>query len=310
MMRIPFTPPSLLGLLPALAAALMLVACNEKTAPLSVATAAEPASAGQVAVARGKIEVPGGLLELSPAQEGMVQAVAVQEGQDVRRGQLLLRLAGEATNADAAVAESELRLAQARHQARAQRLPSLRRTAARLAEAVAAGAAEPQRSEEAQQAVRDAESELAISQAESEVARSRLAQVQAQRSRLELHAPEDGTVVRVGTQAGQRAPLAANGSPAAITLLPHRTLVVRAELNESYAAQVHVGQRASVTTDGDAVSAALPPAHVVRVSPVLGTGRLQEDLQRGPVRIVECVLEFDQAPTARVGQNVRVSFHE
>ncbi|GKT25404.1 HlyD family efflux transporter periplasmic adaptor subunit [Acidovorax sp. SUPP3334] len=309
MMRTPFTPSTWLVPLATLAAALMLSACNEKPLPLPAAAAAERASAAQVAVARGKIEVPGGLLELSPAQEGMVQTVAVQEGQEVRRGQLLLRLAGEATGAEAAVAESELRLAQARHQARAQRLPALRRTAARLAEAVAAGAAEPQRAEEAQQAVRDAESELAISQAEADVARSRLAQVQGQRSRLELHAPEDGTVVRVGTQAGQRAPLASNGG-AAVTLLPRRTLVVRAELNESYAAQVHVGQRASVTTDGDTVSTSLPPAHVVRVSPVLGTGRLQDDLQRGPVRIVECLLEFDQAPTARVGQNVRVSFHE
>ncbi|GKS75106.1 HlyD family efflux transporter periplasmic adaptor subunit [Acidovorax sp. SUPP950] len=307
MTRLPLTPPSLLGLIPALlATAVLLVACNEK--PLPSAVAAEPPPPAQVAVARGKIEVPGGLLELSPAQEGLVQAVAVQEGQTVQRGQLLLRLAGDAAGSEAAVAQSELHLAQARHQARAQRLPSLRRTAARLSEAVTAGAAEPQRADEALQAVRDAEADLAVSQAEAEVARSRLAQVQAQRARLELHAPEDGTVVRVGTQAGQRAP--ASGGAAAITLLPRRPLVVRAELNESYAAQVHVGQRATVTTDGDTAAAAMPPAHVVRISPVLGTGRLQDDVQRGPVRIVECVLEFDQAPTARVGQNVRVSFHD
>ncbi|GKS84226.1 HlyD family efflux transporter periplasmic adaptor subunit [Acidovorax sp. SUPP1855] len=307
MTRLPLTPPSLLGLIPALlATAVLLVACNEK--PLPSAVAAEPPPPAQVAVARGKIEVPGGLLELSPAQEGLVQAVAVQEGQTVQRGQLLLRLAGDAAGSEAAVAQSELHLAQARHQARAQRLPALRRTAARLSEAVTAGAAEPQRADEALQAVRDAEADLAVSQAEAEVARSRLAQVQAQRARLELHAPEDGTVVRVGTQAGQRAP--ASGGAAAITLLPRRPLVVRAELNESYAAQVHVGQRATVTTDGDTAAAAMPPAHVVRISPVLGTGRLQDDVQRGPVRIVECVLEFDQAPTARVGQNVRVSFHE
>lgn len=307
MTRLPLTPPSLLGLIPALlATAVLLVACNEK--PLPSAVAAEPPPPAQVAVARGKIEVPGGLLELSPAQEGLVQAVAVQEGQTVQRGQLLLRLAGDAAGSEAAVAQSELHLAQARHQARAQRLPALRRTAARLSEAVTAGAAEPQRADEALQAVRDAEADLAVSQAEAEVARSRLAQVQAQRARLELHAPEDGTVVRVGTQAGQRAP--ASGSAAAITLLPRRPVVVRAELNESYAAQVHVGQRATVTTDGDTAAAAMPPAHVVRISPVLGTGRLQDDVQRGPVRIVECVLEFDQAPTARVGQNVRVSFHE
>ena len=39
--------------------------------------------------------------------------------------------------------------------------------------------------------------------------------------------------------------------------------------------------------------------------------RLQDDAQRGPVRVVECVLAFDQPPAnVKVGQNVRVSFHE
>ncbi|MPM27966.1 hypothetical protein SDC9_74483 [bioreactor metagenome] len=56
---------------------------------------------------------------------------------------------------------------------------------------------------------------------------------------------------------------------------------------------------------------ALPDAKVVRISPVYGAAHLQDDAQRGPVRVIECVLAFDQPPThARVGQNVRVSFHE
>jgi multidrug resistance efflux pump len=259
----------------------------------------------EVAMARGKIEVQGGLLELSPAQDGLVQTLAVQEGQEVQRGQLLLRLAGNGAAADLAVAESELQLARAKHQARSQRLPALRRAAARLSEAAAAGAAEPQRAEEAQQSLLDAEAELTVSQAEADVAHSRLMLVRTQNDRLELRAPESGMVVRVNTQAGQRVV-----AQPAITLLPRRPLIVRAELNESYATQVRVGLHASVTTDGDSLSAALPSARVVRMSPVLGNGRLNDDTQRGPVRVIECVLAFDQAPTARVGQNVRVSFHE
>lgn len=294
------------GCLPAWTAVLLCLGCTDKPA---VAPATAPAAGSrQVAVARGKVELAGGLLELSPAQDGVVQDLAVREGQDVQRGQLLLRLSGDSSAAEVAVAESELRLAQVRQQARRQRLPALLRTAALLAEAAAAGAAEPQRVDEAQQAVRDAESEIAVLQAEANVARSRLAQARVQRARQELHAPEAGTVVRVTTQPGQR--LLAQPVQPAITLLPRRPLVVRAELNESYAAQVRVGQRAAVTTDGDAASESLPPARVVRVSPVLGSGRLQDDAQRGPVRIVECILEFDSAPGARVGQNVRVSFHE
>lgn len=256
-------------------------------------------------MARGKIDVQGGLLELSPAQDGVVQTLAVQEGQEVQRGQLLLRLVGNAAAAELAVAESELKLARAKLQARSQRLPALRRSAARLSEAAAAGAAEPQRAEDAQQLLHDAEAEFTVSQAEANVTQSRLMLLRAQNARLELRAPESGTVVRVNTQAGQRVV-----AQPVITLLPRRPLIVRAELNESYATQVHVGLRAHVTTDGDSLSEALPPARVVRMSPVLGNGRLQDDTQRGPVRVIECVLDFDQAPTARIGQNVRVSFHE
>lgn len=315
---------------PALATAVLwataaLTACNDQPAaapppaPTASAPAAgspssggEPASSAQpapVAMARGRIEVQGGLLQLSTAQDGQVEALLVQEGQAVRRGQVLLRLSATAAQAEASVAQAELQLADARVGARSQHLPALRRTAARLAEASAAGAAEPQRAEDAAQALRDAESDLAVARAEAAVSRQRLAQLRSQQARLELRAPEDGTVVRVSTQVGQRL-LASAGDPAAITVLPHRPLVVRAEVNQSYAAALKVGLRATVTTDGDATPAALPAARVVRISPVLGAARLQDDAQRGPVRVVECVLDFDTPPAdARPGQTVRVVFH-
>nr|WP_156382600.1 HlyD family efflux transporter periplasmic adaptor subunit [Acidovorax sp. Leaf160] len=313
----------------------LLAACNDRPAAGAAASAPAPASAAlaasapgtghgavaedgsagshpgasPLAVARGRIEVQGGLLRLSPLQDGQVDALLVQEGQAVRRGQLLLRLSGTAAQAETGVAQAELQLAEARVSARSQHLPALRRTAARLAEASAAGAAEPQRADDAAQALRDAEAELAVARAEAGVARQRLAQVRGQQARLELRAPEDGTVVRVATQVGQRL-LAAAGDHAPLTLLPRRPLLVRAEVNESYAGALRAGLRATVTTDGDATPLALPAARVVRISPVLGTARLQEDAQRGPLRVVECVLEFDHPPTdARPGQTVRVVFH-
>ena len=320
----------------ALAAVLLtLAACNDRTPPAGAAAASANGSNGangtnaangtngasgngsagtastasaNVAVARGRIEVKGGMVELAPLQEGLVESVAVQEGQHVKRGQVLLRLSPTASQGEVNVAQAELQLAEARTNARAQQLPALRRTAARLAEASAAGAAEPQRAEEAAQAVRTAESDVAIARAEIDVARQRLALLRSQQGRLELRAPDDGIVVRVNTQAGQRL-LGSSGHPA-ITLLPHRPLQVRAEVNESYIAAVKTGMPATVTTDGDAAPVTLPPARVVRMSPVLGAARLQDESQRGPVRVVECILEFDTPPAdARPGQTVRVAFH-
>ena len=54
------------------------------------------------------------------------------------------------------------------------------------------------------------------------------------------------------------------------------------------------------------------PLFAITAGAELLTQRLQDDQQRGPVRVIECVLVFEQAPAAavRVGQNVRVQFHE
>lgn len=302
-------------------AAAMLAGCSPSGAdqttslPTSTAHAATAAQAqpqaqqGPVAVARGKIEVEGGLLELSPAIEGTVQQLLVKEGQGVQRGQLLLRMADDASRADLSVAESEWRLAQAREKARAARIPQLKTMLARWQTAAREGAADAHSVDEAAQQLRDAQSDRDVAAAEVKVAQAKVEQLRSTQKRLEAHAPEAATVVRVRTHAGSQA----GPQQPVITLLPHRPLIVRAELNESFANAVREGMRAAVALDGDVGSnaIALPDAKVVRISPVYGAAHLQDDAQRGPVRVIECVLAFDQPPThARVGQNVRVSFHE
>ncbi len=301
------------GLAAALAAAALLAGCGPShDAPANAGQASAKAQQNgpaSVAVARGKIEVEGGLLDLSPAVAGVVQQLSVKEGQSVQRGQLLLRLADDTGQADLAVAESEAQLAKARQKARAARLPQLKQTLSRWQAAAREGAADAQNVDEAAQALRDAQAEIDVAAAEAQVAQRKLEQLRAQHKRQELRAPEAGTVVRLATHAGSQA---VPGTPA-VVLLPQRPLQVRAEINESFAAAVREGMRATVTLDADgAAQQQLPSARVLRISPVYGTARLQDDQQRGPVRVIECVLVFEQAPAAavRVGQNVRVQFHE
>lgn len=301
------------GLAAALAAAALLAGCGPShDAPANAGQASAKAQQNgpaAVAVARGKIEVEGGLLDLSPAVAGVVQQLSVKEGQSVQRGQLLLRLDDDTGQADLAVAESEAQLAKARQKARAARLPQLKQTLSRWQAAAREGAADAQNVDEAAQALRDAQAEIDVAAAEAQVAQRKLEQLRAQHKRQELRAPEAGTVVRLATHAGSQA---VPGTPA-VVLLPQRPLQVRAEINESFAAAVREGMRATVTLDADgAAQQQLPSARVLRISPVYGTARLQDDQQRGPVRVIECVLVFEQAPAAavRVGQNVRVQFHE
>ena len=140
------------------AAVLMLGGCSPSQDAASVVTpaAAQTKPQSQVAVARGKIDVEGGLLDLSSTASGVVQQLLVKEGQSVQKGQLVLRLADDAARADLAVAESELQLAQTKLKTRQDRLPALKATLTRWQAAAKQGAADLQSVDEAVQALRDA----------------------------------------------------------------------------------------------------------------------------------------------------------
>lgn len=259
-----------------------------------------------VAVARGKIEVDGGLLELATAVDGTVQQIAVREGQQVQAGQLLLKVHDEDLRAELSVAQSSYQLAQARHKALAAKLPLLQTQLKRLQAAARDGAADLQEVGNAQAALRNAQSEAEVAQAEVKLAQTKTQQLRERQRLYALHAPEAATVVHLRAQVGSQV----HTSQAAMRLLPLRPLRIRAELNESFAGTVQKGMRASVVLDNDS-STALPEARVLRINPMYGPSTLQDDAQRGPLRVVECVLEFETAPgNVRVGQNVRVSFHE
>ena len=92
---------------------------------------------------------------------------------------------------------------------------------------------------------------------------------------MSLSAPEAGTVV--GQVPGVGAFVRA-GKPV-ISLLPARPLQVRAELSAAYADAVQVGMKATVVPDSDGAenTGTLPPARVVRISPVFAQARLPED---------------------------------
>lgn len=311
MNRSPFHLSFMSGAPMVAAAVLMLGGCSPASDSANAGTpaAAQSKIKSQVAIARGKIDVEGGLLDLAAATSGVVQQLLVKEGQKVQKGQVLLRIADDAARADLAVAESERQLAHARLKSRQDKLPTLKATLTRWQAAAKQGAADQQNVDEAAQTLRDAQAEVEIAAAEVSVAQRKAEQLRTLLQRHELRAPEAGVLVRLMAHGGS---MLQSGSTVAV-LLPQRPLIVRAEVNESFVASIREGMKAQVTIDGDgsAVRQELPAATVLRVSPIFGTARLQDDAQRGPVRVVESVLAFDQPPVnAKVGQNVRVSFHE
>lgn len=287
----------------ALLAATLLAGCSHDEAPATT-SAATPAYA---AVARGRIDIEGGLLKLTMPSEGIVDNVDVHEGEHVRKGQLLAQLNLEPSKLalDSALAEQQQTTAQANSLEERVKSASLR--ASRLQQAAKAGAGDIQSADDAQESARQVQAELDNARANAALAAQKVAGARYQLELRSLRAPVDGQIVQRMVQPG------ASISPAAgpiFVLLPDSPRIVRAELNESFVGVVHDGMAAEV--DDDSGSGMEPlKAHVLRIGDVFGASSLEDDPQvRANTRSVECVLAFDQPPatTLRIGQRVLVKF--
>jgi multidrug resistance efflux pump len=306
----------------------------------------ELAAAGQSVACLGVVDVENGVLSLSPAVAGRVVEVSAQTNNAVSAGAVLLRLEDDVARADLQKAEAALRGAEAqlaearkgpelhkslvrqqkaaiqaaRHDLAAARVLATRREQlatlgqvnkeeAQIArEQVAKLEAAEQVEQEKLRAlelrnptqdVARAEAEVNIRRAGSDKARYALRQ-------YTLTAPVDGHVLRVLTQPGDLFdPRARRPS---LLFLPKGPRIVRAEVEQEFAARVVLGQRAEVTDDTNWEGPAWT-GHVVRIADWYAPRRLVlpdvSQLQELPT--LECIIQLEASPVQpRIGQRVRV----
>jgi multidrug efflux pump subunit AcrA (membrane-fusion protein) len=281
-----------------LAAAAVLAACGAAKPPAAATPA--PGPSPYIAVARGRIDVEGGLLRQDAPREGRITRVLVQEGQHVRRGQRLIDLDDTSARLAVAAAAAGVREAGAQLQALLAQLGPAGTRAERLRAAAKAGAGEGQLADDAEAQVQQLEAQRDVALAARSAAETRLAVEKHELAVLTITAAQDAVVTQVLAQPGGQV------SPASgplLALLPDTPHIVRAELSESYADAVRPQMRALVSLEDDPGQGW--PAHVLRISPIVGPARLEEDEQRRAVeRTVECVLAFDGDTPLRVGQRV------
>jgi multidrug resistance efflux pump len=274
--------------------------CSPATdAPVAPATAPSHATA---AVARGRIDIEGGLLYLTAAREGQLTTVAVHEGDRVKAGQVLATLDSEPAQFAQDAAHAEQAQAQAQWKLLDVKLAAARQRARRLDAAHAAGAGDGQSADDARELAAQLTAEQQAARATLDLAGQKLAQARYELGLRRVSAPQDGEVIHVAAQVGASV---GPGSGPLFTLLPAKPRVVRAELNESFVDTVRPGTPAWVSINDDGASARMA-AHVLRVGKVYGPATLENDPQiRANARTVECVLAFDQSASAQVG-NLRI----
>ncbi|HEY7872265.1 MAG TPA: HlyD family efflux transporter periplasmic adaptor subunit [Rudaea sp.] len=279
-----------------------LAACSRESAnPAAAPAAAIPAFA---AMARGQVDVEGGLIRITAPRDGVIAQLHGEPGSAIKAGDVLAQLDPRQAELAAGIAQAQLDQAIAHAAALRTQIAGLKPRAERAAEAAKAGAATGQSADDAAQALAEANAQLGEADAAVEAARSHLKQAQHEVAVLAIRAPLAGRVV--ARTAHLADVVSAQAGTALFTLLPDAPRIVRAELNEAFIGKVSVGMHADVVTQDGAGKSY--PATVLRIGDVFGPSTLTEDAQEASdTRDVICILKLD-TDELRVGQRVQVRF--
>lgn len=285
----------------AAALALLLGACS-KAAPQHAAAAAS--DNGFLAIARGKVDVEGGILHIVAPRDGLVAQAPGAIGDRVKAGDILLTLDSAQAKISVDMAKAELAQSEAQRMLLRAKVPGMQQRVARVGEASKAGAASGQAADDATQALAELNAEIAVADASVESDRQKIRQAEYEVQARVVRAPLAGTIVARNVHPGDM--VSAQGGVSLIDLLPDGPHIVRAELNEGFVAKVKVGMSAQVNSEVDSTRSF--SARVIRIGEVFGPSKFAEEGQ-DPIdaRDVECILDLPESDL-RVGQRVQVRF--
>ncbi|MEO7431815.1 MAG: HlyD family efflux transporter periplasmic adaptor subunit [Dokdonella sp.] len=278
-----------------------LAACSKATPePALSGAAATP----WLAMARGQVDVEGGLVRVVAARDGRVASVAVEDGDALKAGDVLAMLDDRQARIGVGIAEASVAQAQAQVDVLKARLHPASVQAGRIAEAAGAGAATGQSSDDASAALAVLKAEIRAGEANVKLASEHVSAAKADLDAQSIRAPAAGRIVRRSVHVGDV--VSVQLASELFQLLPERPRIVRAELNEAYVDLVKPGMQAEVVRDSDQGTPVM--ARVLRVGEVFGPSRLTDDpVERAGAHDVECVLQLDNSPF-RIGQRVLVRF--
>lgn len=290
-------------------AGLGLASCGNAGADTSdkqkAASAQAEANSPYAAIAGGKVDVEGGLVDIAARQPGIVTQVMVEEGAEVNEGQILARLDDEQYRLQRGQSAATLQQAQAQLVAYQTAFGAAQRNETRTEQLAAQNFVSPQAVENARDGVRNAQSQVDVQSANIAAARASLAEANYAVEQSIVRAPADGRIVRRYANPGMGASTL-NVTPM-FQLQPHAARIVRAELEERSLTQVHQGMRVEIVPEADQSKSY--PGTVLRIAQVFGARKLSTDdpSQQTDERVVEVVVDAQNAPVL-VGQRVLVKF--
>lgn len=267
--------------------------------------AAEVKPSPYAAIANGKADVEGGIIQVAARRAGVIRQVLVQEGDDVIAGQVLARLEDDEPRLAAARAGAEVRQARA-----ALALLDVQRSAAqrelrRLEGLAPSNFVAAQRLDQARDGVREADARIMAQQAIVATAEARAQEAAYDQELSIIRAPADGRIVRRYANPGAGASTLNVSNM--FDLEPRAGRIVRAEIAEGSLPYVLIGQNVMMSPESDPTKTY--PGKVLRRAGVFGARKLQSDdpSERTDDRVVEVVVDSTGAPFL-VGQRILVKF--
>jgi len=205
--------------------------------------------------------------KLSTIAGGRIEVLAVKEGDQVKRGQLLMRLWNDDVQAQVAVATAQLETARKRVTEVCTLADVAEREVQRQTELHAQGFVSANAIDNARAQAEAKRASCVTARADVGQAEANLRLARVQRERTELIAPFDGTVAKIVGEVGEYSTPSPPGvaMPPAIDLIDETCLYVKAPMDEVDAPKIRIGQPVRITLD------ALPkqsfPGKVKRVAP-------------------------------------------
>ncbi len=330
-----------LGIL--LAAGAATVVIGERTHPRAEAgQTPAPARAARSGIvsAQGKVEPASEEVKIGSQVEGTLLEAPVEEGQRLRKGQLIAVIdhaeyAARVAEARATVALRQAELDRivngAREQERDEAAAAVREASAvadnaraelaRKQSLLASGDISRSEAERAEREYRVADARLdevsrhhafldapargddrARAAADLDMARAQMAEAEALLAKTYVRAPFDGTVLKRFRKAGET--VSNKGDTPIIAFGDDAKLRVRVDVDETDVAKVQVGDRAWFTAE--AFGAQQFPGHVVRVGNELGKKNVTTDdpAERVDTKVLETLVELDGRPPLPSGLRV------
>ncbi|HRD27772.1 MAG TPA: HlyD family efflux transporter periplasmic adaptor subunit [Caulobacter sp.] len=269
------------------------------------AAASQTAPSPYAAIANGKTDVEGGIIQVAARRGGVVKAVYVQEGDRVVAGQVLARQEDDDPRLAVARASAQVAQAQAQIGVMQVKLDAARREYARLEGLSDSNFVARQRLDQQNDQIRDWQAQIVAQRAAVATAVAALREAEYALELTVIRAPTNGRIVRRYANPGAGASTLNVSNM--FDLEPDTARIVRAEIVEADIPNVTDGQPVEIQPESDPGKVYV--GKVLRRAAVFGARKLASDdpTQRSDERVVEIVVSADGAPLL-IGQRVLVKF--